>query len=155
MKTKHKKPLRLERRRYAADPMALFRVIGRVTEFSPEEQAQINLPVRISLQAFMDGTGEEGDFHTLAGAMNVVLICAEKISPEVEAVANEALTAVAMLRREDGSYWQQVSDAGAASIAASLDVYEQLTSLLTGGQLKDAMVEVFERMRKQELEEGK
>jgi hypothetical protein len=39
-------------------------------------------------------------------------------------------------------------------VAEVIDIYQQLASLLTGGQMKDAMTECYARMREQEAAEA-
>lgn len=138
-----------------ADPLAMFRTLGRVTEFTVEEQAALNLPVRLALQAFIDRTAVDADFHTLAAALNTTMVCSEKISPEVEAVAKSGLDALMRVLDRYGRTGQWGLDGiGRQELADAVDIYEQLTGLLTGGQLKTAMVEVIRRMKAGEVLEA-
>ena len=131
----------------AVDPMALYRVQGRVTTFSKSEQAILNLPVRLALQALIDRTANEHDFHTLAAATNIATVCAEKIDPEVERVCTLGMDALMRVldRHKKTEQWGMDGPAR-IELDGVVDVYEQLTSLLTGGQIKDAMTEVIRRM---------
>ena len=138
-----------------ADPLAMYRTLGRVTEFTVEEQAALNLPVRLALQAFIGRTAVEADFHTLAAALNTSMVCSEAISHEVETVAKAGLAALMRVLDRYGRTGQWGLDGmGKQEIADAVDIYEQLTGLLTGGQLKTAMVEVIRRMKAGEVLEA-
>ena len=61
MNTKHRHASRAKRR-YQSDPTAIFKVLGRVQTFTPEEQTQINLPVMLALDSIVHGKGEDTTF---------------------------------------------------------------------------------------------
>jgi len=146
MNSLHRKASRAKR--YQADPMAMFRAFGRALPFTAAEQAKLNLPVRVAFQAFIDRTAKEGDFHTLAGAVNVAMVCAESIDPLVEQTCTAARDALMRVHTRQIQCGQWGLDGPAfAEIELAIDVYEQLTGLLTGGQLKDAMSECIRRMQ--------
>lgn len=151
VKTIHRQAAR-SKRHWVADPMAMYRVIGRAEPFTAAEQAQLNLPVRLAFQAFIDRTAVEGDFHTLAAAINISMICAEKIDPLVEQTCIAGRDAIARVHERHIRTGQWGLDGPAlAEIEQTLDIYSQLTSLLTGGQLKSAMVECISRMERGEV----
>lgn len=136
------------KQKYRADPMSIYRVLGRVEPFTPAEQSALNLPVRIAFESLRTGKAEESDFHTLAAAVNISMICAEKIDPLVEqscVAGRDALMRVHKRHTETGRWG--LDGPAFAEIELALQVYEQLVSLLTGGQLKDAMSEVIRRMQ--------
>lgn len=146
MKTAHRTAAKAKRR-WTADPSAIYRVMGRVLPFTPDEQAQLNLPVLLAIDSIAHGKGSEADFHTLAAAVNVALVCAESIDPLVEKTCTDARDSLMRMHARqmrhgswgfDGPGYQQVREA--------VDVYQQLTSLLTGGQLKEAMQECMRRV---------
>ena len=146
MKTKHRNQAHAKRI-YRADPTAIFRVFGRVTGFTEAEQCQINLPVRVAYESLLNGRGEESDFHTLAAAVNVALVCSETIDQLVEQscmTGRDALMRVFERHQRLGSWG--MDGPAIAEIEVVIGVYEQLTQLLTGGQLKDAMTECIRRM---------
>lgn len=151
MRTEHRKESHAKRR-YQADPLAMFKAFGRAAPFTESEQAQLNLPVRVAFQSFIDRTAGEGDFHTLAGAVNVAMVCAEKIDPLVEQTCIAARDALMRVHARQMQCGQWGLDGPAfAEIELALQVYEQLVSLLTGGQLKDAMSECIRRMQAGEV----
>lgn len=136
------------KRRWQADPSAIYRVFGRVQTFTEEEQAQLNLPVLIALDSIAHGHGEESDFHTLAAAVNVAMICAEKIDPLVEKTCTDARDALMRMHARQIKHGTWGFDGpGYTAVKDAADVYQQLTALLTGGQLKDAMQECVRRMQ--------
>lgn len=135
------------KRKYQADPMAMFRVLGRAEPFTAAEQAALNLPVRMAFDAFIKRSAVEADFHTLAAAVNISMVCAEKIDPLVETSCIAGRDAVARIHARYLRSGQWGLDGPAmAEIEQTVEIYEQLTSLLTGGQLKDAMTECIARM---------
>lgn len=90
MKTAHRQAAHAKR--YTRDPMAMFRVIGRAQSFTQDEQAQLNLPVRLAYESILKGQGMQ-------------------------------------------------------EVIRTVEVYEQLTALLTAGQIEDALKECHQRMR--------
>lgn len=146
MNTQHRVLSRAKR--YQADPTAMFRVFGRIKQFTPDEQMQINLPVMLALDSISHGKGEDADFHTLAAAVNISMICAERIDPLVEKTCTDARDALIRMhaRKIKCGTWG-FDGPGYTSVKDAAEVYQQLTQLLTGGQLKDAMSECMRRMR--------
>jgi len=153
MNTQHRQASRAKRR-YQADPTAIFRVLGRVQTFTTEEQTQLNLPVLLSLDSIAHGKGTEEDFHTLAAAVNVAMVCAERIDPLVEKTCTDARDALMRMHARQMKHGTWAFDGpGYTAIKEASDVYQQLTSLLTGGQLKEAMQECMSRMEAGEVME--
>lgn len=140
------------RHRYTADPSAMYRVFGRVCNFTEAEQTQLNLPVRIALDGFLTGKAVETDFHTLAAAVNIAMICAERIGPVVEqaCIAGRDAMARVWARHQACGAWG-LDGPAIDELKQVVSIYEQLTSLLTGGQLKDAMTECVRRMQAGEV----
>lgn len=142
------------KRRYKSDPTAIFRVLGRVQPFTPDEQAQLNLPVFLALDSIAHGKGSESDFHTMAAAVNVSMVCAEKIDPLVEKTCTDARDALMRVHARQIKHGTWGFDGpGYLAVKEAADVYQQLTSLLTGGQLKEAMQECMSRMEAGEVME--
>lgn len=142
------------KRRYQADPSAIYRVLGRVQTFTPAEQVQLNLPVLVALDSIANGRGEESDFHTLAAAVKVAMVCAEKIDPLVEKTCTDARDALMRMHTRQMKHRTWGFDGpGYTAVKDAVDVYQQLTALLTGGQLKEAMQECVRRMESGEVME--
>lgn len=136
------------KRRWSADPAAMYRVLGKVQPFTEAEQATLNLPVRIAFEAMRTRTAGESDFHTLADAVNISMVCAEKIDPLVEQSCIAGRDALMRTHRRHAATGVWGLDGPAfAEIEQVVGIYEQLTALLTGGQLKDAMTECVRRMQ--------
>jgi hypothetical protein len=134
--------------RHQADPLAIFRVLGRAAPFTEAEQVQLNLPVRLAYDAMLKGLAVEGDFHTLAAAINIAMVCSESIDPLVEQSCIAGLDAMQRLyeRHQRTGSWGFDGPA-IHEVEQSVEIYEQLTALLTGGQLKSAMQTCIQRMR--------
>jgi hypothetical protein len=133
--------------KYSADPFAIYRVIGRVEPFTRAEQAALSLPVRMAFDAFIKRTASEPDFHTLAAAVNVSMVCAEQIDALVEQSCIAGRDAVMRILDRHNRTGQWGLDGPAiGEIEQTIDIYEQLTGLLTGGQLKAAMTECLKHM---------
>lgn len=137
-----------KRRRWAADPLSALRVLAMGTSLTPEEALQINLPVRIAYERLRNGAAIEGDFDTVAGAVNVSLVCAESINPFVEMTCIAGRDAlVRMKNRHDRLGGWGFDGPGLHEVLDVIEVYEQLTQLLGAGQLKAAMGECIRRMQ--------
>lgn len=145
MKTKHRTASKAKRK-WQADPSAIYRVMGRHQEFTPDEQAALIVPGRMAFERIKLGEGKDDDFHCLAAATNVSLVSAEKISPLVESVCIIARDAMLRCKERHTKTGRWGFDGPALSeIADMLDVYEQLIALLKPHQLQDAMTEALRR----------
>lgn len=149
MKTAHRKAAR-GKRRYIADPMSFYRVMGRAEPFSEEHQRQLTLPVRMAYDGFLKSAATEPDYHTLAAAVNIAMICSERIDPLVQqsCIAGRDAMLRVWNRFLATAKWG-LDGPAIAELEQVVDIYEQLASLLTGGQLQAAMVECFRRMEQQ------
>ena len=150
MKTAHRNESRAKR--YQADPLAMFRVFGRVSPFTEEEQRLMNMPVRIAYDLMLHRKGEEADFHTLAAAVNVAMVCSEKIgllAEETCILARDAMKRVWDRHAKTGEWG--FDGPAIVELDLAINIYEQLTANLTGGQLKDAMSECIRRMQAGEV----
>lgn len=154
MKTAHRQASH-HKRRWHADPLSMFRAIGRVQTFTPEEQDKLNLPVILAVDNIAHGRGTRDDFKDLMEAVMVAMICAESIDPHVEKTCVDARDALKRMGDRhkvrgtwgfDGLGYQQVREA--------VDVYRQLTGLLTSGQLEEAILEFDRRIRDGEVLEA-
>lgn len=146
MKTAHRTASQ-HKRRWQADPGAIYRVMGRLQPFTPTEQLRLNLPPRVAFESLRTGHGEEGDFHTLAGAVNVAMVRAEVIDLLAEQTAITARDALmrCLQRHQTTGRWGFDGPA-LQDIPPALDLYEQLLALSTPQQMQDAMTETIRRM---------
>lgn len=135
------------KRRYVADPAAMWRVLGKVQPFTEAEQATLNLPVRLAFEALRTRTAVEGDFHTLAAAVNIAMVCAEKIDQVVERSCIAARDAMQRIweRHAATGHWG-LDGPAFAEIEQAVEIYEQLNALLPAGQVKDALEECYRRI---------
>jgi hypothetical protein len=147
MKTKHRNASKAKRR-YQADPSVIYRVMGKFQDFTTEEHRQITLPVQLAFERIKAGTGTDDDFHCLAAACNVSIICSEKISPLVEVVCLAARDALLRCKAREAKTSRWGFDGPALSeIVEMIDIYTQLTQLLKPVQLQNAMTEALRRAR--------
>lgn len=126
----------------------MYRAIGRAAPFTEAEQANLNLPVRMAYDAMLKGLAVEGDFHTLAAAINIAMVCAESIDPLVEQGCIQGRDAMQRVfdRNQRTGLWG-LDGPAIQEVEQSVEIYEQLVSLLSGGQLKEAMSECMRRMQ--------
>lgn len=133
--------------RYVADPASLYRVMNRIQPFTKSEQHQLNLPVRVAYERMRTGAGTEGDFHSLAAAINVAMIRAEAIDPMAEITAIDARDALQRCLQRYATIGKWGFDGPALQdMPAAIDLYEQLIQLSTPLQMADAMTEAIARM---------
>lgn len=146
MKTAHRQASHAKRR-WQADPAALYRLMNRLQPFTPTEQLRLNLPPRVAYESLRTGRGEEADFHTLAGAVNVAMVRAETINPLAEQTAITARDALMRCwQRHQASGRWGFDGPALQDLPPALDLYEQLLALSTPQQMQDAMAETIRRM---------
>jgi hypothetical protein len=142
------------RARYTADPMTMWRTLGLSNgqAFTEAEQMQLSLPVRIAFERVRTGVTQPGDFDTLAAAANTAMVCAESISPFVlhSCQAGQAALMRMLARHTAHGRWG-LDGLGLQEVRDTVNVYEQLTALLTAGQLASALRKVRQRMRDGEV----
>lgn len=145
MKSKHRNASKAKRR-WQADPSVIYRVMSANQEFTPDEHAKLNLPVRLAFEKIKNGAGTDDDFHILAAAANVSLVCSEKIDPLVEGVCLAARDALLRTNDRHTRTGRWGFDGPAlAEVIEMIDVYSQLTSLLKPMQLQKAMNDTIAR----------
>ena len=146
MKTAHRKAAH-GKRRYQADPAAMFRVFNRLEPFTQAEQHQLNVPVKLAYERLRTGVGCEDDFHTLAAAVNVAMIRAESIDPMAEQTAVNARDALlrCLVRHSTTGRWGFDGPA-LQDLPPAIDMHEQLVALSTPLQMETAQREARRRM---------
>ena len=140
---------RLARRQATqADPMAIYRTMGKLQHFTADELIALKSPPRVAFESLRRGHGSEGDFHTLAAVANNTLICAESIHPDCVEVAKAAQDALMRIldRQHRLGKWGLDSQA-LQDIPPALDLHEQLLELYTPLQMQQAMAETIRRMK--------
>jgi len=140
------------RRRYPADPMAMFKTLNKIQPFTPEEQAKLTIPARLCFEKLRTGVGQENDFHLLAACINVTMILSEKIDPLAVKVAIDARDACMRLwHRFNRTGLLGFDGPGLQDIPPALDLHDQLMALLTPLQVAEAANEVNNRMQAGEI----
>ena len=139
--------------RHQADPSVIYRVMSKIQKFTQDEQVTLKLPVREAFERIKTGVSVEGDFHTLAAAVNVTMVRAESIDPLAEEVAIKAKDALMRTLRRHQSTGRWGFDGPAlGEISDCIDMHEQLIELQTPLQMQKAMTEVIRRMDAGEIE---
>jgi hypothetical protein len=126
---------------------AMARALGARQTFTERDQLAMALPPRAALEAIRHGAGQIEHFGDLAMAVNIALICGERIGPQAEAAGLAARDALLAVRERFGrarKWGFTGTEAGA--VVAALDLYDQLLSLLTAEQLRTAVAEYSKRV---------
>lgn len=147
MNTKHRSASR-EKRRYAADPMAMYRVLNRLQEFTEEEQKLLTNPLRAAFERLRSGAGDANDWQELASATNIALIRSESVDPLCVETCMRAQDA--LLRAKDRYQRMKVwgfDGQALQDIPPLLDLHEQFVTLSTPLQMQQAVRETYRRMR--------
>ena len=130
------------------DMLSMYRLTGRNSMFTADEQAAVMVATRKSFQAMIDRTASSEDFDHLATAVNVAMVAGEKIDKQVVEACKPAIQAMfRVLERHEATGQWGLDGPARAEIADALVIYEQMMSLMTGGQASDAMREVMRRMQ--------
>lgn len=134
------------RRKYAADPMTMFKVVRKIEPFDAGELLRLELPVRLSFEALRTGAGTESDFHDLCAAINTTMVRSESVDPLCEQTAIGARDALLRAWHRFGRTGRLGFDGpGLGEIEAGIDLHEQLIRLSTPLQMIEALREVMRR----------
>lgn len=146
MKTVHRNASRAKRR--PSDPGAIYRVMGKIQMFTPDELRRLKLPVRVAFESLRTGTGAEIDFHTLAAAVNTAMVRSESIDQLCVETCQRAQSALMLVlsRHDRLSKWGPDAT-GLQDIPPAIDLHEQLLDMSTPLQMQNAMAETIRRMR--------
>lgn len=150
MKTNHKKKASPHKRRWKADPGAIYKLMGRLQPFTPEELRRLELPVRLSFDKIKLGMGEQSDYQDLADAINVAMVRAEAIDPVAELMVLKARDAmVRLLERYSRTGRWGFDGPAIMEVLDAVEFHEQLLRLSTPQQMMDAMAEVYRRVARE------
>jgi hypothetical protein len=132
------------------DPTAALRVLGMARTLSKSEQDALSVVYWAALDAMSHGHGDETHFDSLAGAVNLALVLAERAANNADAIALIQAAQDALMRAQHrsktlGRYG--FDGPGYAAVQAVLDLHDQQLALCTGKQIIDAMDEAIRRMR--------
>ncbi len=130
------------------DPSAIYRVMNRLQPFTDDELRTLALPVRVAFESLRAGRGTEGDFHTLAAAINTALMRSESIDPLCEQTCITAQAALMRVldRHQRTGLWG-LDGLALQDIPLAIDLHEQLLQLSTPLQMQQAMQETLRRMQ--------
>lgn len=107
-----------------------------------------------ALDALKRGQGSENDIDTLAGAVNVSLVLAER-TPGGEAAIEVIKAAQDALMRAKARQVRLgrvgLDGPGAQALAEALNIHDQQMRLHKSGELESALVEAIKRMRRGEV----
>ena len=140
------------KRRYQADPMAVFKVMNKLTPFNDIELLRLELPIRISFEALRTGAGTESDFHDLCAAVNTTMVRSESVDPLCEQTAIAARDALMRCwhRHEKTQRWGFDGPA-LLEVEAGISLHEELVRNSTPLQMVEAMREVIRRGMRNEV----
>lgn len=125
MKTSYRTAARAKRR-WQADPSSIYRTMSKIQPLTSSELAELQTPVRLAYERLRSGTAHDGDFDTLAAALNISVVRGESIDPLC--VHTAQLAQDALIRARDryerigrwGFDGQALQD-----IPPAIDLYEQ------------------------------
>jgi len=134
------------------DLLACGNVMKRLEPFTPAELLKLNLPIRMSFQAFKMGTATAQDFHDLDAMVCTCVVRGREVAPECEQVALAAYEALRRVRDR----WMQTKRWGfdgpaILELGDCIELHEQLVALSTPLEMMDALKQVI-RNDKQEVE---
>lgn len=147
------------------DANAPLRTIYNNVDFTPQEQAQLSLPIHLALEALRRGQATAEDFDGLAVVANVCLIRAEHIDKAARKAGrlhSEADLMVPVIQRAQDALLTLKARAlrtgrlvptgpELQEIATVVDIHDQLLALSTPRQMQQAMREVLARVRRQQV----
>lgn len=146
-----KQEIGVKPRKHQKDPHAALRLLGMARQTDAAVAAECSLRVYAAFEALRDGRGDDDDFHQLAGALNVSLIRAEAIAPElVDLVKAGQEAAMSCLRRHEAGKRYGFDAAGLRDIPPALEVYDAVLAESTPLQMTQALQEAARRMRQGE-----
>lgn len=131
------------------DPLARFTI-------AQDQQRDISTAAHISLQAMLTGNGAETGWNTVACAINLALVLAEK-GYSAGAIETIRLAQHALMRAWERAHaektkgrWALDGD-GARLIMAVLNIHDEQVSRCTRGDIKAALDEVHRRIEQDEI----
>lgn len=131
------------RRKYAADPTAMYKVFNRLQPFNQAELVQLELPIRMSFEALKTGKGTERDWSDLAAAVNVCIMRARDLPAPCAQVADAASDALMRMWHRAQAHGVWAFDGPAITeVAACIDLHEELCRMSSPLQMMDAMRKV-------------
>lgn len=145
--TAYARKLRHARTTPGGDKLSSLRLLNRRRPYSQAEIVSISTAIRTAFECMRAGQGSEADFHQLAAAVNIALVCGEgnALCEEICQDAQEALMRV-LDRKAKTQRWG-LDGPALQNIPPALDLYEQLLTITTRDQIEHAMDAVVQRMQ--------
>lgn len=146
MKTAHRKQAKVKRK-WRADPSAIYRVMSRTQPYTQAEQAHMSLPARLALQSITQGKGTIDDLDTIAMTVNTALVLSEITHPECVKVCLDAAAGTIAAK----SRWRRLhrvgfDGTGLEAVRNALDLHEQYLQHISPAQHCNALREVMRRI---------
>lgn len=135
------------------DPLAAFRSADRQQPLDTSQKVQLGVVLRAHLEALRLGKADETAFHNLASGVNVSMVLAERgLGIEYAEQIGAAQTAMARLRINGDSKGRWLLD-GPSIVALKewMLVYEAQLDVASLQEAKDALEEVYRRMRRRQV----
>lgn len=119
------------------------------------EVQRIMVLIRLSYEKLKAGHGTDADFSRIAAVINVGLIRAESIHPELVQDFNSAGTAVlecSRIRQRHGKFG--FTGPHILAMNTALDMYGQILAASSPNQMDEALQEAMRRIRRGEYQEA-
>lgn len=125
------------KRRYVADPFAIYKAIARNTGFNESEQTDCALPVRLAWDALRNGTASGDDIATLTDVIAICIVASERMDALVQETCDAARVAMSEVADRYTRLKRWGVDAKSLQdIPPIVDLYEELLRNATGGQME-------------------
>ena len=148
MKTKHRNAAK-SKRRYQADPMAMFKLINRIEPYTDQDVVKLALPARMAFEAIKTGTGTTDDFDELAVSVNSTMVRSESIDElcvQTCIIAQEALLRCKQRYLRTGRFgWDGLA---LQQVPPALDLHEEVMANSTPHQMTVALKEQYSRIQR-------
>jgi hypothetical protein len=140
----------MKRRRYQADPMAMYKVMARIEPFTEQDVITLTLPARLAFEAIKNGNAGISHFDELAVSLNTTKVRAESIDPlceEICMVAQDALRRCKDRYLRTGKFgWDGPA---LQELPPALDLYETIMRDSNPNFMQAALVEQHGRVMQQ------
>ena len=143
---------RSTRRPYRVDRSAWAHAVGMQQQLTDDQRTDLGLAVHACIERLRTGNGIELDWHTLAAAVNVSLVLAEKgVGDEhLEDIklAQDALIEILGRHRRTGRW--AFTGSGYVALARAVEIHEAQLASVTRDGARAAMLEVRRRVERGE-----
>lgn len=142
MKTQHRSAAHAKRR-YQADPFAIFKVVARTTGFNEAERIQCTNPIDIAWECLRSGTADANNIEALTDMIAICIVASEFMDPLIlETVDAGRLAMIGIADRYTRCKRWGVDAAALRDIPPVIHFYTELVRNATGGQFEEWLLEV-------------